>query len=344
MNYQTTLKQIESNQLESIYFIWGEELFLIEKLLQSFQTQTMSEEEAIMNIMVYDLEQNTIQQAIQEAETLPFFGDRKVVIAKNAYFLTGQKSKLKLEHQTDALIKYLSHPAIETIFILTAPYNKLDKRKKITKQLLQQPGSVDCSTLSEQQFQQLIANEGKKRGLSFNITLIQQVIRRTGLNLLVVMNELEKLELAVKSGQILSQELIEQLVPRSQEQHVFDLMESLLKRSLPEVLDILERLIEQKEQPLAILGLLITQFRLILQVKYFQGYGLNEPDMNQRLKVHPYRIKLAGQQARLYEQSYLENLLIALIELEYQLKSGQGNALLMLELFFIQFCQKISRS
>ncbi|MBD5071942.1 DNA polymerase III subunit delta, partial [Xanthomonas citri pv. citri] len=80
-------------------------------------------------------EEDPLDQAIADAETFPFMGERRLVIVKNPYFLTGEKKKEKIEHNVSALESYIQSPAPYTVFVLLAPYEKLDERKKLTKAL-----------------------------------------------------------------------------------------------------------------------------------------------------------------------------------------------------------------
>ena len=63
-------------------------------------------------------------------------GEKRLVIVK-IRLLTGKKRKI--EHNTAALETYLKEPAPYTVFVIVAPYEKLDERKKLTKALKQKP-------------------------------------------------------------------------------------------------------------------------------------------------------------------------------------------------------------
>ena len=67
-------------------------------------------------------------------------GDKKIVICKKKmfFFLSTEKSKSKIEHDVVRLEKYVKDPAPDTVFIMVANYEKLDKRKKINKLLLKE--------------------------------------------------------------------------------------------------------------------------------------------------------------------------------------------------------------
>ena len=95
----------------------------------------LSAEELELNYGAYDMEEVSIGTALEDAESIPFFGDRRLVFVDRPVFLTGDKTKLKVEHDVKWLESYLTHPSESTTLVFFAPYEKLDERKKITKLL-----------------------------------------------------------------------------------------------------------------------------------------------------------------------------------------------------------------
>ena len=81
------------------------------------------------------MEETPLASALNDAMSVPFFGDRRIVIVNNPYFLTGEKKKNKVEHDIDGLLKYLEYPLETTTLVFIAPYEKLDERKKVVKTL-----------------------------------------------------------------------------------------------------------------------------------------------------------------------------------------------------------------
>ena len=61
------------------------------------------------------------------------------------------------------------------------------------------------------------------------------------------------------------------------------------------------------------------------------------------LQVHPYRIKLAIQNEKEFSLAKLKQALTELFEMDYQMKSGQGDKEYLFELFMIRFTQKIGQ-
>src|SRR5690606_25573727 len=103
------------------------------------------------NLSVFDMKETPIDVAVEDALTLPFFGERRVVIVKDAYFLTGQKVDSNVDHQIERLVEYVTQPVYETILIISVPYEKLDERKKICKLLRKHSVVVDATSFDDKE-------------------------------------------------------------------------------------------------------------------------------------------------------------------------------------------------
>ncbi|MCY7707554.1 DNA polymerase III subunit delta, partial [Bacillus safensis] len=56
----------------------------------------VDEETKDFNYSVFDMEEVPLEQAVTDAETFPFMGERRLVVIKNPYFLTAEKKKEKI--------------------------------------------------------------------------------------------------------------------------------------------------------------------------------------------------------------------------------------------------------
>lgn len=125
-------KDINNGQIAPVYCIYGEESYFVDETVKRIKNALSTTEE--VETSIFDLEESPVDLMMDEADTFPFFSERKLVIAKNASFLkAAEKGKEKIEHDLKRLENWLNHPSDFSITILIAPYEKLDERKKITK-------------------------------------------------------------------------------------------------------------------------------------------------------------------------------------------------------------------
>ena len=89
-------KKIKQKQIAPIYLLFGTEAFLINETKQLLLNHILTEEEKDFNFSTYDLEETPIEVAIEDAETFPFLGEKKVIFLHNPVFLTAEKTKEKI--------------------------------------------------------------------------------------------------------------------------------------------------------------------------------------------------------------------------------------------------------
>ena len=135
MSFQKEIAKIKEKKFDSVYVLLGKERYLTNQFKQQLIASGMEEEEQSFNLMTFDMKQDLLDNVMIEAQTIPFFGERKIIFIQEPYFLTGEKKKTDVEHNLNTLLDYLDEPSQSTILVFLAPYDKLDERKKIVKKL-----------------------------------------------------------------------------------------------------------------------------------------------------------------------------------------------------------------
>ncbi|WP_223591292.1 DNA polymerase III subunit delta [Neobacillus bataviensis] len=329
-------KKIKQREFAPIYLLYGTEAFLINETKQLLLNTVLGEEEKEFNFAAYDLEETPIELALEDAETFPFLGDRKVIFLHNPAFLTAEKTKEKVDHNLTRFEAYLKEPAPYTIMVISAPYEKLDERKKITKEMKRNAEIVEAKKLNEFELKNWVKTRAKSSGIEFEQDAIDQLLALSGTNMFMLSSEIEKLALYAAEKKRIDVTIVEQLVARSLEQNIFTLVEKVVQRKLDEALRIYFDLLKQNEEPIKILALLAGQFRLIYQVKELSRRGYGQQQIAGYLKTHPFRVKLALGQAASFTDEDLSHLMGLLAEADYQMKTGGMNKSLLIEMLLFR--------
>lgn len=329
-------KQIKQKQFAPIYLLYGTEEFLINETKQLIVDHALNEEEHDFNYSTYDLEETSIEIALEDAETFPFMGERRVVILKNPHFLTAEKSKSKVEHNLDKLQTYIHEPAPYSIIVFEAPYEKLDERKKLTKELKKTAAIMEAKKLTEHDLKKWIRERCAFNHVQIDEVALDDMLLLAGTNLFMLTSEIDKLALFVGEGSRIDRETVDHLVARSLEQNIFSLVDKAVNRKVDEALRIYYDLLKQNEEPLKISAILAGQFRLIYQVKELSRRGYGQQQIASSLKVHPFRIKIAAGQAKYFKDEELTDIISQLANIDYQMKTGGMNKVLLIELFLLK--------
>ncbi|MBM6619234.1 DNA polymerase III subunit delta [Bacillus suaedaesalsae] len=329
-------KKVKSKQLSSLYLLYGKESYFIDELTQLIISTTLNDEERDFNLSTYDMEEVSIDLAIEDAQTLPFFGDKRIVIVKNAWFLTGTKDKEKVDHTISLFESYIQSPSPFTIFIVVVNAEKLDDRKKISKLLKKEAEVFEASIPDEKAMVQWLKNQAKEKNVSITdeaILLLLQYVRNS---VTLCIQELNKMATYVGEAGSIDIETVRLLSSKTIEDNIFELVDCVTQGKVPEAMVIFQDLLKLNEEPIKILSLLAGQFRLLFQVKELSSKGYGQQQIASHLKIHPFRVKLAMQKVSQFSADSLLKAIHELAEMDYKIKTGQIDKKLAIELFILK--------
>ncbi|MFJ5964803.1 DNA polymerase III subunit delta [Bacillus sp. NPDC093026] len=327
---------LKKGDIHPVYCLYGKETYLLQETAVKLRQAVVDEETKDFNYSVFDMEEVSLEQAVTDAETFPFMGERRLVVIKNPYFLTAEKKKEKIEHPLSVLESYLEEPAPYTILVLLAPYEKLDERKKITKLLKKKAIIVEAKELNPKETTDFTITLAKTEGKMITSEAAEQLVILCGGRLSSIFQEVRKLSTYIGEREEIELSDVNQLVARSLEQNIFELINQIVNRHRTQAMQMFYDLLKQNEEPIKILALISNQFRLILQTKYFAQQGYGQKQIASNLKVHPFRVKLALDQARLFSEEELKQIVIELSTIDYEMKTGKKDKQLLLELFLLR--------
>ncbi|MDE3839677.1 DNA polymerase III subunit delta [Bacillus methanolicus] len=329
-------KKIKKRQISPLYLLYGPESFLINETKQLLLSHVLEEEEKEFNFSSYDLEETSIETAIEDAETFPFMGEKRLIILNNPVFLTSEKTKEKVEHNLSKLEAYLQEPAPYSVVVFSAPYEKLDERKKIVKELKRKAVTLEAKKLNEKELKYWIRERAALNGVEIDDDAVDVILSLAGTNLFMLTSEIDKLALYVEDRKRIDVSIVEKLVARSLEQNIFTLVDKVVHRKIDEALKIYYDLLKQNEEPIKILSIISGQFRLIYQVKELARRGYGQQQIAGFLKIHPFRVKLAAGQAKLFTDHELSIIIQQLAEADYKMKTGGMDKELLIELILFR--------
>ncbi|KRL01379.1 DNA polymerase III subunit delta [Liquorilactobacillus capillatus] len=339
MKVAELLENIREGKLAPVYLILGKEEYNAQRISAAF-IDAMPEEQRTVNIGQYDMESVSLSDAIGDALAAPFFGDRRIVYIKHPFFLQGSSKKVKLEQNTDELLKYLEHPEPTTVLVIFAPYDKLDERKKIVKKLLKTAVVVKNSFLDEKSTKDYLKALLRDKEYIIEPQALNLLVKKTEASLSLAMNELPKLMLLAHEERKITEVMVEEMVSQTLEQNIFDLGDLVLAKKTKQAIEMYRELVLQHEEPLKINAILLGQIRLLLQVNILQKHGYAQGNIASSLKVHPYRVKLAMRKSRSLNRLDLRSAYLGLVDLEEKMKSTQQDPVALFELFMLGYFEK----
>lgn len=340
MNVKAFLDSLEKDNFPPIVFVQGSEEYLHSLVKEKVTKLMLGDNKNEFNFGVFDMETTSLDQALEEAESLPFFDSYRLLMIENPYFLTGERSKADIDHDVDWLIEYIKNPADFTYLIIFAPYEKVDGRKKIVKTLKKEAVVIDANPPYENEIKDYVGSYLSEEGYKITPQGLERLLQLSDAQITKIMGELEKLKVYKIETKEITAEDVDALVPIQLEQNVFELNDLVLKRDVDGAITLFQDLLLQGEDPIKLIALMSSQFRILLQSKILKEKGYQQNEMAKVLKVHPYRIKIALQQVRYFPKHILSAAHRGLIDADYHIKSGKIDPEVQFELFVIQFSDK----
>lgn len=270
------------------------------------------------NIIKYDLEDN-LDNIIEEASMISLFGDTKLIIINTTF-----KEEIDIDKLEDYLKNYNTNS-----YLVFVSNDKVDTRRKLYK-LITKYGTVEDVSNDNNYIRSYIKEYIKDYKIDINYFL-----SKVNDDLDNIKNELDKLMLYKLEDKNITNNDIDDLVISNIEDDIFALTDSVINRNIDRSLELYNKFMEKNYEPIYIIGLLGNQFTLLYQVKKLYNMGKNNNDIASILNVHPYRVKLAIQNSYYYTESDLIKYIYKLANLDKDIKTGNIDKTLGLELFLI---------
>ena len=339
ISYIKVLEQIKKEHIPPVLLLYGTESYFIQNIQDKLFANLMKHS-GDENISTYDLEETPIQEVVADAETYPFFGEKKLIYAMNPTFLSTKHKKLPFEHDLTRLEQYISNPVDYSVIVFIAPYEKLDNRKKITKTLNKQAVVAECNPIKDYEVQKWI----KTLATDLHITIEPDAYRvfeaELIVNLHLIQNELRKLALYVGKNGVVTKSIAEELISSTANGSALKLVDTVIDRNLHRAITIYKDLEKMNEEPIALIALLAFQFRIIFQVKLLKEQGYTQFQMRNQLSAHPYVIKIAYEREGRFTANQLEEIFDALTNADAAIKQGKMSKELVFELLLYKLINR----
>ncbi|MFD2046123.1 DNA polymerase III subunit delta [Ornithinibacillus salinisoli] len=327
MSYLEAIEKLKKKDLPNILLLYGTEAYFIQKIKDQV-LKNIDED----NLSTYDLSETPIQELIGDAETYPFFGDKKVIIANNPVFLKAKPDKLTFEHDLDVLQRYVESPVDYSVILFIAPYEKLDERKKLTKTLKKNALVAECNPIKEFELSKWIKSLANQYQMTIAEDAYEIMESEISTNLNLLENELAKLALYVGEGGVVTKDVAEDLISHTITSSSLRLVDAVIEGNLQKAISIFKDLEKMKEEPIAMIGLLAFQFRTILRVKLLKHKGYTQFQMQKQIGAHPYVIKVALSREAKFTTEKLQFIIDKLATADAVMKQGRMEKELAFEL------------
>ena len=264
---RTALKQ---GQIEPLYLLFGPEDYLRDRAATAI-TELVLHDAPLreFNESRYSLANTDVREAIADAEQLPMMCMRRIVRISDFNKLS--------EDDEGVLMKYVARPAESSVVIFTT--SDLDKRRKLTRTLMNACVSVEFSHLEGADLRKWVDSRLRELDVSIDPPTLKHLLALVGDDARRLSNELDKLATAALPGRVISMKLVDALIMRSRELSIWELSDYLIARDRNRALKTLKRLLDDRTEPVVLIGTLAGSYHRLALAKELMSNGAPEEEV-----------------------------------------------------------------
>ncbi|MBT8257055.1 MAG: DNA polymerase III subunit delta [Bacteroidia bacterium] len=312
------VKAIRSGQLKPIYFLMGQEPYFIDRLSEYIEKNVLSEEEKGFNQMIFYGRDVSVEDVVNSAKRYPMMAERQVIIVKEAQ---------DLSRTIDKFLPYAENPQPSTVLVINYKYKKLDKRKALYKAIQKSGVVFESKKLYENQVADWIKRVLKGKKYSIAPKAAQMLVEFLGTDLSKISNELDKLQLIIPPGELITPEDIETNIGISKDFNNFELRKAIGERNVLKAHQIANYFADNpRDNPIVVTLALLYNF--FTQLLHYHGLNDKSPRaVASSLRINPYFVKDYSLAARNFPMKKVSQALSILREIDTKSKGVGANSL-----------------
>lgn len=321
---QRLVQDMKTGELNHIYLLYGAEAYLRKQYRDRLKEAIIGDD--TMNYHYYEGKDIPVGEVIDQAETLPFFAERRLIVIENSgLFKSGGEQ----------LAEYLPTlpPTAYFLFVET----EVDKRSKLYKTVSSKGCGVEFGIQEEATLKKWILGMVKKENKKISEPALNFLLEKTGTDMENIRKETEKLFCYCMDKEAITEADIEEICTQRIGNHIFDMVSAIADKKQRHALELYYELLAQKEPPMRILFLIARQFNLLLQVKELKGKGYQNKAIGEKVGLPGFIAGKYVTQASRFKTREIRDALEACVAAEEAIKTGRMNDNISVEMLIIQY-------
>jgi DNA polymerase III subunit delta len=316
--------------LGPLYVVHGDEAFLKRQVIRALVKRALGDDADTQSISTYAGDKAVFAEVFDDLDTVPFFDPKRVVIVENADpFVTKYRGELekKLAHLPATALLVLD---VKTWAGNTRLAKMIDNAATIA---CKAPSSHQlaawCSSWCAAQYHKQLPSDAAR-------LLTELVDPEMGL----LDQELLKLSIYVGVKPKIEFADVDTLVGNNRAQDIWKIFDAIATGNVRDALAIVNRLFDQGEEPLRIVGAMSWQLRKLAQATRLSAQGMSLGAAVAEAGVPPFKLREAEAQIKHLGRRRLDRLYDWLLQINMDLR---GNSPLPARTLFERFLLKLAR-
>ena len=331
-----------------LYILLGQDDFSLRQELEQIKRGMGDQTLLATNTTILDGQQLTLGQLRTVCETVPFLGEKRLVIANGLLGSVEPKSKSSRQKKTmpmsnqqneyKSLASYIAKIPDSTTLVLID--GRIRNSNPLLRELSAKAQVKSFPRLKSTGLRQWIERRVKQEGGGISLEAASLLAKLIGSNLWIMASEISKLVIFT-SGRRIEEGDVKKLVSHAQEANVFAMVDAILEFKAGVAEQLLQRLLEGGAAPAYLLVMLSRQVRMIVRAKELRNQRKSEAEIQDKLGLpSEFTLRKVLGQADRYPMGQIVDVYHKLLETDLSIKTGKYGGELALNLLIADLYQR----
>lgn len=333
IDFDVLESEIKKNKIENAYIFCGLDEELIKEGIDIILNKTIDKSFVDLNYIRLDGSTTSVEDIINASETMPFMGNKKVVVVYRASFLKDKTDSQNTKIYNE-LLKYLkdmpSHTTLIMYYLFDDKRDNARKNKKI-KELDKTCKVVLFDRLKKDRYYKKIEEVFKERKVQIGKIESRYFAEKVLNNFDVIKREADKV-ISYTNGREITRGDIDKLIANSSEDDIFDLVDLISQRKAERAIDLLDELLFKNDQHMLVVINIQNNFKRLYEIKILLKEGYDIDSIASKYKLPQFAAQKLINQCNKFSLNQLQRLVRICLETEMKLKSSSLDKTVELEL------------
>ena len=323
INIEILENELKKGKIDNSYIFCGLDEELIKEGIDLIKSKAIDPGFEELNYIKLDGLTTTFDEIMNACETIPFMGEKKVVLVYRANFLK-DKTDSTDKKTYDEMAKYLKDMPSHTVLIMYYLFN--DKRETPKKnRKLSTLGKVctivHSEKLKKDRYYKKVSEVFKSQGKEIGKNELVYFAEKVQNNFDIIKREVDKL-INYSYGREIQKSDIDKLIPSKSEDDIFDLVDFISQKKIENAMDLMDELLFKADQHMLIIVSIENHFKRLYEFKVLMLNGKKLDEIVAHFKLPPFICeKIMGQCNRMTIKQ-LQELMKVCLETERKIKSS----------------------
>lgn len=310
MDFKDFQRETNAGNFKNLYLFYGADEYIKDFCIKLLKEKLIGNQDLYFTSIEKKISLSNLEEICEE---MPLFASKKIVLIKSSGFFDSKSSG------EDNYSFFLDIPP-HTCLIFRE--DNIDKRTKSYKSFLEGGYAIECQKPDTKTIGKILTKVAMQSNRKITIEAIDTMMLGLGDDLVKLMNELEKLILFTKEGDIIGKEEVLAVCEISISQRIFDLTDALSLGNTDKALKALTYLIDNNEAPQLIIVMIARQFLRLYDSKCILESGGKLQDLVENFGVRDFVARNLINQSRNYTRQNLLERFERALTLDADVKLG----------------------